>query len=774
MSTVYKAVLIDRFPIVAQDQIVIMHTLDRNGTNLDVPNGYLAEIARDSALFRSVAGVWHMDVRPTPFQNGATPIQLGIVHVSPNFFDLFGMRPVAGRFLRPEDAQPGAPLVIVLSYRAWRRHFGSDPSIVGRTLALPLTQGNAEIVGVAPPGFEYPTGTEAWLQLSEATLQVDIVARLAPHVTMETARSGLFALTQRSNPFATAWNSPAPKPRTIDISGVNARSFVDTVVGRSRPVIIALTLAIALLLVIACINIANLMLVRLLGSSRDIAVRQALGAKPGHIARLFVAEATILVAAGGTVGFLVALGALRLVHAAAPAQFLPRGDTLDVVSVPLGSAAGLALLAWLLFGTLLSVLPSRIGSYATLRAGARSGADSRPRQRARRVLVATQIALTVVMLTGAGLLGRTLARLQSIDLGYQPNHLSILSFTSFTGPRGKLTDPALMFQTVKDLVARIEGMPGVVAATPIESSPFKGQAFFVMQILAADRPASERGQVPFVPFEFVGPDYFRTFQIPIRRGRGFEASDTRGSAPVVIVNETLARRFWPDQDPVGKQLMEAGDTGVSTVVGVASDTHYRELKNVGPVVYFDWEQIPPDMGIWLIAVRTTGSLAATLPSLRVAMRDVNPDLVISDAQTMDELLGTPLAQPRLSALLMTSFSLVALLLATIGLYGVMSSAVRQQAHDIGIHLALGALARDVQRLVLGDALSVLGPGAAIGIVVALIAGRVLSSQLFGVSPIDPVSLALAATVLLAVGLGAAYLPAYRAGRTDPVEVLRSE
>ncbi len=280
--------------------------------------------------------------------------------------------------------------------------------------------------------------------------------------------------------------------------------------------------------------------------------------------------------------------------------------------------------------------------------------------------------------------------------------------------------------------------------------------------------------MPFVPFEFVGPDYFRTFQIPIRRGRGFQASDTRGSAPVVVVNETLARRFWPNQDPVGKQLMEVGDTGVATVVGVASDTRYRELKRVGPVVYFDWEQIPPDIGNWLIAVRTTSSLAAMLPSLRAAIRDVNPDLMISDAQTMDELLGTPLAQPRLSALLMTSFSLVALLLSTIGLYGVISSAARQQTHDIGVRLALGALARDVHRLVLGDALSVLGAGAAIGIVVALIAGRVLSSQLFGVSPIDPVSLALATTVLLAVGLGAAYLPAYRAGRIDPVEVLRSE
>jgi putative ABC transport system permease protein len=712
-------------------------------------------------------GPWQECTTRAPFLNGGAAIQLGAVGASPNFFDLFGMRPVAGRLFQPEDGQQGAPPVVVLSFDAWRRRFGSDPSIVGHMLVLPVTQQHAEIVGVAPPGFEYPNGTDAWLPLPPGTPgQADIVARLAPNVTMEAARAGVFALTQRLNPFAGASPSTA-----FQVSGVTAQPFPNTVVGRSRPVIIALTLAITLLLVIACINIANLMIVRFLGRSRDIAVRQALGANPGQIARLFVAEATILVTAGGSVGFLLSLGALRLVHAAAPAQLLPRTDMLDAVSTPLGTAAGLTLFAWLLFGVLLSVLPSRIGSYATLRVGSRSGADSRPRQRARRALVATQIALTVVMLTGAGLLGRTLARLQSIDLGYQPDHLSILSFTAFTGPQGRLTTPAQMTQTVKDLVTRIEATPGVVAATPIESGPFRGKALFVMQLVPADRPAS--ADAPGVPFEFVGLDYFRTFQIPIRRGRGFQASDTRGSGCAVVVSEALARRFWPNQDAVGKQLMRVGDTSGCTVAGVASDTRYRELKDAGPVAYFDWEE---DLTLrdWLIAVRTTGSLAAMLPSLRAAIRGVNPDLMIWDAQTMDDLLGTPLAQPRLSALLMTSFSLVALLLSTIGLYGVISSAVRQQTHDIGVRLALGALARDVHRLVLGDALSVLGAGAAIGIVVALIAGRVLSSQLFGVSPIDPVSLALATTVLLAVGLGAAYLPAYRASRIDPVDVLRSE
>ncbi len=769
MFTVCKAVLIDRLPIAAQDQIVVMHTVDRNGTNLDIPNAYLPEIARDTARFRSVAGVYHGGVIPTPFLNGGTPIQLGAVLASPNFFDLFGMRPVAGRLFRPEDGQPGAPPVVVLSHNAWRRRFGGDPSIAGHTLVLPGARQTAEIVGVAPPGFEYPLGTDAWLPFPPAAPgQVDIVARLAPTVTMEAARTGVFALTQRLNPFAGLRPAIA-----FQVSGVTAQPFVNAVVGRATPVITALTLAIALLLVIACINIANLMLVRLLGRSRDIAVRQALGAQPGHIARRFVAEATILVAAGGAIGFLVALGALRLVRAATSAQLLPRSDMLEAVSTPLGTAVALSVSAWLLFGALMSVVPSRMGSYATLRVGARSGADTRPRQRVRRVLVATQIAMTVVMLTGAGLLGRTLARLQSIDLGYQPGHLSILSFTAFAGAQGGLTTAAQMTQTVKDLVAHIEATPGVVAASPIESGPFKGQALFVMQLVPADRPVATGEAAPGVPFEFVGPDYFRTFQIPIRRGRGFRASDAKGSGCAVVASETLARRFWPNQDAVGKQLIRLGDTSGCTVIGVATDTHYRELKNAGPVAYFDWED-DKTLRDWPIAVRTTGSLAAMLPSLRAAIRAANPDLMIWDARTMDDLLGTPLAQPRLSAVLMSSFSLVALLLSTVGLYGVIASAARHQTHDIGIRLALGALARDIHRLVLVDALTVLGAGAVIGVVAALLAGRVLSSQLFGVSPFDFVSLALATTVLMAVGLGAAYLPSYRASRIDPVEVLRSD
>lgn len=765
ISTIYKTVLIDRLPVIAQDRLAVMHPLDRRGTHLDVPYPYLAEMARDSAVFRGVAGVYHLGATSVPFTSEGTTVQLEMASASPNYFAVFGMRPAVGRLFRVEDGQAGAPPVLVLSYAAWRRRFGGDPGIIGRTLVMPDTQQTARIVGVAPPGFEYPAGAEAWDQLgSDFTAQVDIIARLAPGVSLDAARAALFAMTQRSNPFLLE----APH-KPIEIDRVSAHGFAETVLGSSRPVLVVLTLAVALLLVIACINVGNLLLVRLMSRHREIAVRRAIGASYGDIARLFGVESAVLGIAGGVLGLVAAFVALRIVSAAAPAS-LPRADALAAARAPLGATAAITLIAMLAFGLAPSLIASRVSSYTALRSDSRSGTEGKVRRRARRWLVASQMALAVVMLTGAALLVRTLARLQSLDLGYSPEHLSLLWFT---GPKSVLATEQQIFDAGKLLTARIEATPGVVAATPVESAPFKGQSFYIMAVAPAEESPTEQARRPFVPFEFVGPDYFRTFGISIRRGRGFNTSDTQGSDRVVVISETLARRFWPNQDAIGKRLVKGTSDTTWTVIGVASDTHFRELRNGGPVVYFDWDQIEPFFN-GLIVVRTTTSLAAVLPALRAATHDANPNLVLFDAQTMDQLLDAPLAQPRLSALLLTGFSLVALLLSAIGLYGVVASTVRQQTRDIGVRVALGASPRDVRHLVLGDAIHVVGAGTVIGLAGALVAGRLLASQLFGVSPIDPISLAAATGTLIVIGICAAYEPARRATQIDPVQALRSE
>ena len=769
MYTIYHVVLIERLPIAQQDRLVVMHPLDKRGTHLDVPFPYLAEIARDSLFFRGAGGVAHLGAQNLPFLEGETTLNLAAVGASPNYFDVLGMRPALGRLFRPEDGQHGAPPVIVLSYAAWQRYFRGDHSAVERTLVIPYTEKRARIVGVLPAGFTYPPGTDAWLPMTqEITLQVDIVARLAPNVTLDAARQGLFALTQRVNPFAGIPPGPGQKPLHIEVSGVEAQSLVDTVLGASRPTLVALTLAVGLLLLIACVNVGNLMLVRLRAREREIAVRHAIGASHTDVARLFLIESAILAAIGGTLGCLLAAALIQIVRLLAPPE-LPRLDALSVANLPLGATAGIVVFATLLFGVLPSIMGSRVHSYALLRADVRAGTETSGKRRGRRLLVATQMALALVMLSGAALLVRTLLRLESMDLGYRPEHLSVLSFT---GPQSHFATDDQVFTTAKQLVQRLEATPGVVAATPIESNPFKGQSLFIMKLVRAELPAAERENAPFIPWEFVGPDYFRTFGIPIRRGRGLLPSDTKGADPVVVVNETLARQFWPGQDALGKQVIEQTKGGSFTVVGVAQDTHYRELKKTGPVAYFNTEQMQP---FWngYIAVRTAGPLGTMMPALRAAIHDVDPSLVLFDVRTMDELLDAPQAQPRLSALVLAVFSLVALLLSAIGLYGVMSATVRQQTRDIGVRIALGATARDVYRLVLVEAIGVIGVGAAVGLVGSALGGRLLVAQLFEVSPLDPAALIGAAVLLLAIGIGAAFVPARRATRVDPVTALRA-
>ncbi len=773
MFAIYKTVLVDRLPVTAQDQLVVMHPLDRGGIHLDAPYPYLQVIARDSAIFRAVAGVYHLGARPTPFTDGDAAINLSAAGVSPNFFNVFGMRPVVGRFFVPDDGRVGAPTAIVLSYAAWRRRFGGDAAIVGRSLVEPFYGRGERIIGVAPAGFDFPAGTDAWAQLpADFTGQVDIIARLSPRATLESARGELLALVRRSNPFANVPAGPGKPPPPLDLfqmSGVEAHSFADTVLGGSRPAIIAVTLAVALLLVIACVNVGNLVLVRLLGRTREVAVRRALGASFVDVARLFFLENAMLGLAGGVVGLLTAIGLLRIAHAVAPVQ-LPRTDSLALAGAPIAEAAGITIVAMMLIGLVPSLTASRVSAYTALRSDSRTGTGGKSKRRTRRWLVSVQMALSVILLSGAALLVRTLERLQTMNLGYSPDHLSMISFT---GPQSIFSTPAQIFEVAKQLVAQIESTPGVVAATPIESAPFKGQSFFIMKVAPSEAPASERGNYPFVPFEFVGPDYFRTFQIPILKGRAFNATDTKSGPPVVVISEVLAHQLWPTQDALGKQLIQTADNSTWTVVGIANDTHFRELKHVGPVVFFDWDQIAP---FWsgYVAVRTRAPLAATLPALRATAHTVNSSLALWDAETMDQFLDAPLAQPRLSALLMSGFSLVALLLSAVGLYGVMSSAVRQQTRDIGVRVALGATPGDVRRLVGREAMWVIGLGALVGIAAAMFVGRILASQLFGVGQLDPVSLALAPGLLLVIGMGAAYFPAQRAVRIDPVEALRAE
>ena len=767
---VCNAVVIQHLPVVDEGRLAVMHPIDLGGKRLDVPHEYLDDIRRDTAVVAGVAGVQRAG-NPFPYRYGDRVVSLNAVSVTGNYFALLGAQPAAGRLLRDDDAETDSARVIVLSYATWRRTFDSDPKVVGRTVTMPDWALTLKIIGVAPAGLVYPAGADAWVPLPHAAkfAGVDIVARLQPGRSVAVARDELLALIRRSNPFARIPGGGVHL--TQGFSGVDAAPLHQVVLGNARPALLVLAMSVSVLLLIACVNVGGLVLVRLGSRSRELAVRRAIGATAVDLVQQLVIENAIVGLLGGTLGIAVAGAALRVLAIAAPTQ-LPRLDAIELAGTPLAIGVAATLVAMVVFASLPVVVAARIAPYTVIRADSRAGVG-RTAARGRRVLVASQVALAVVLLGGSALLARTLNRLVSIDLGYDPGHLSILLFSSTPKIDASVQQD---FELGHELVAQFSSVPGVIAATPIESMPFRGSDIFLARLARADVPQSEVDKAPLVPFEYVGPDYFRTFSVPVVQGRAFQSSDTKSASFVTIVSESFARKTWPGQDPIGMKLRSPFDTTgkAATVIGVARDTHFRDLRSATSVVYFDWEQVNP---FWsgLIAVRTSAPLASMLPALRRATAVISPtEVMIWQWSTMDQLLDAPLAQPRLDALLLGSFSAIALLLCAIGLYGVMAATIRAQQRELGVRIALGASPQDIGRLVLADAARIVGAGAAIGLVVALLTGRLLESQLFGVQPTDPVSIGGACLALLAIALLAVVGPAWRATRVDPIEVLRAD
>jgi putative ABC transport system permease protein len=502
-------------------------------------------------------------------------------------------------------------------------------------------------------------------------------------------------------------------------------------------------------------------------------VRRALGAEYGDIVRLLIVEAMALAVAGGVVGFVLAEVLLRLIVRYAPPQ-LPRLDDVGLAGAPITAALAIATVAALLFGVLPALFAARANLASPLRADSRSGSESRQRRTIRQLLVASQVALAMVMLGAAGLLARSLERLERQDLGYKSDHLSILSFT-YNARR--YDSQSKLIAWGDQLIPRIRSLPGVTAVTPIVIPPLLGTNVWQWRFDKEGQTPAEAAANPNIPYEAAGAEFFRTFGIPLVAGRAFTENDREGAPQVAIVSESVARRFWPGEDPIGKRIHDpAADTsdgghGWRTVIGVARDTHLRSLRATSSAVYVPWRQ-----GSWqpFFAIRATGDVSALLPAIRHAGHEIDPQIDLTSGRTMDQLLAEPLAQPRFSALLMSSFGVVALVLAAIGLFGVMSSIVREQTRELGIRIALGAMPGDVRRTVLGRAFGITLIGAAVGLAGAVAMSRLFVGLLFEVSPVDPISLSASCVLLVGVAMVAAYLPARRATKIDPVEALRAE
>ena len=755
MWSVVHGVLWRPLPIPDADRVIVPRAMDQSGIEGGLDLVDIDQIRHESRTMIAIAGYAFNGAQVHPLMDGDQTLALAGTPAQWQFFDVLGVRPALGRLFGPHDDSTSH--VMVLSYDAWQRYFGGDPHVLGHRFREPVTQTNYTVVGVAPPGIDWPAGTDYWSPL-RFPQGLKVVARLAPNATIAMARTEFRAIIDERIK-AQKWEGSQGTPMVP--------TFNVAVVGDVRPTLIFLTVAVGLLLLIVCVNLGNLSLLRTAARARELAVRRAIGATYGDVVQQLIVESALIGVFGGALGLGAGELGRRALIAAAPAS-LPRLDMIRASGTPVVAALVIALICVTLFGVVPALFAMSGNPATLLRLDARSGSATRRRRRFRQTLVASQIALALILLAGAGLLGRSLQRLQSIDLGLRPEHLSVLSFS---WPFARYPDQAHREALYGQLAPRLHAIPGVTTVTPTLMPPLIGTGLLASPWQSDAETPEAVAHEGMINYDGIGPEYFRTLGVPILCGRGFLDSDDRRSTPVIVVSASVARRYWPGKDPIGRRIRAGSDSVWWTVVGVAGDTHWRTLRESTPMIYLPYRQL---FSSGYVALRSSTSLPALLPSIRAAVREVDPTVTLWTAKTMDDYLAKPLAQPRLSAFLLSTLGFVALLLAAIGLYGVMASAVREQRRDIGVRMALGASPGRVRAEVLRRAALVAFAGAGVGFVAALSASRLVSALLFETSPADPVALFGACTTLLAVAFAAAFVPAWRASRVDPARVLQSD
>jgi len=542
------------------------------------------------------------------------------------------------------------------------------------------------------------------------------------------------------------------------------------VLGDTKPALLVFSTAAALLLLITCINVANLLLVRGLARVREIAVRSALGAGQRHLVGQLLAENALLALAGGALGVVVAAAAVRLFVAFAPPR-VPRLDEIHVNAAALVGAVGITGLAMLIFALAPAVITSRVDLERVLRSDTRQSTGRRARL-AREVLVAGQVALALIVLSAAGLIVRSLINLERVDLSFQSSGLLIADLTMQGDLYGDAKKQRAMLER---LVPELQALPDVRAASPVVAAPFSGNGGWDGRPAADGQSPEQAGTNPMVNMEVATPDYFRTLGVPVIRGRGFTDADREGVPGAVIVSQSTARLYWPGADPIGRRLrMGEKLEQVFTVVGVVPDTRYRDLRDARPSIYFPLRQSFFPFAPWTMAIRTTGSPADAVPAIRRVISETAPGVALVSAAPFGDFLDGPLAQPRLNALLLAVFAGAAVALAAVGLFGVMMTMVRQRTRELGVRMALGATARDLRRMVMRRGLLIAGVGSVLGLLGALLANRLLVTLLYGVTPTDLVTMTAVTGLLLGVALLASLVPARATARIDAVVALRTE
>jgi putative ABC transport system permease protein len=688
-------------------------------------------------------------------------------------FGLLGVGPLLGRTLTSGDDAMDAPNVAVLGYSLWRRRFGGDTAAVGRPARF---DGQTyTIVGVMPNGFGYPDGSEVWLPLrfsaEELTTQrgahyVDVIGRRKPGISLAAARGDMERI---------AGDLSHAYPRSNATWGATVTSLRDSLVGDVRAPLLILLGAVAVVLLIACTNVAGLLVVRGIAREREVAIRTALGAGRWRLTRTLLLESLTLAALGGLAGTLLAVWGTDAIAHIGGLGIPLLGET-RVDPAVLAFTGAVTLLTAILFGLLPAWQTAATGGLAA-RLHAEGRGSTGGRLRTRNSLVVAQTALAVLLLIGAGLLIKSFSRLERVDPGFDPDHVLTFGVSLPDAPYPKAEQSALFYQ---QLLQRLDALPGVQSAGAVFGLPLTGFGYSISVFELDGRVLSPEEQDHLsVQIRGVTPDYFSTMGIPVRRGRGIEASDRAGSPPVIVVNEAAARAAWPGENPLGHRLIVGsrlglgGDRVGGEVVGVIGDLKERGLGRPAlPTIYLAHAQAPTSfMGV---AIRTTGDPQALAGPAHAALAAIDPDVPLFRLRTMRQLVDADVAQPRAYTLLLTLFALVAITLASVGLYGVLSQSVAQRGRELGVRMALGATGRDVLALVLRQGVLLAAGGVTLGLSVAFVTTRAMRSLLFSVRPQDPATFGAVGAGLFLVALLASLLPARRATRVNPMEALRAE
>jgi putative ABC transport system permease protein len=764
--SVINAVLFRPLPFPEPQRLVGVYQVWKGKRAVMSPSNFL-DIRQQAQTLEDAAAI---DSTEFTLTGGGDPLRLRGSEVSVSFFNVLRVPPMLGRTFAADENEPGKDKVVVLGHALWQQRFGSRADAVGS--ALVLDGHSRTIVGVMPPGFSYPAEQQLWVPLeytddfktARGAWFLSAIARLKPAVSAEQSASEIATL-------GTALEKAHPRQNT-DV-GFTAFPLHEAIVGDLRPALLVLLGAVGFVLLIACANVANLLLARAVARETELAVRTALGAGRARLIRQLLTESLVLGAAGGLVGLLVASWGSDLLVSLQP-EGIPRLNEVGIDLQVVFFTMGVSLVTGIIFGALPALQMTRGTLSASLKEGGRGNMAAVGSARLRGTLVVAEMALAVMLLAGAGLLIKSFGKLQAVDPGFRPQET--LSF-ELSLPRTQYAKDAQIVSFFERLTDRLASLPGVRTVGGVMGLPLSGLRFNI-SFKVEGRPDAPPGQEPSMEVRVATPDYFRTLGIPLKRGRLFTNGDTAATSRVVVLSEAAAAKFFPNDDPIGKRIQmgwsrEDESRAGGEVIGIVGDVKELGLDEEFPAeIYLPMRQWP--VGRMTFVARTAVPPMSLAGEVTQAVQELDANLPVNEIRSVEDVVAESIAQPRFYMLLLGAFAAVALALAAIGIFGVMSYTVSQRTREIGIRMALGAPGGSVVSMVVRQSMLLAGAGLVVGVAAALALSRTMETLLFDMSPTDPITFASVTGVLGAVAFLASYLPARRAARVDPIEALRAE